>query len=244
MNINVILAFMIIVCFLLAIVIHEYAHALTASLLGDSTPRTQGRQSLSLRAHIDPLGLLVCIVLAFYPVGMGPIGLGWGKPVKTDAWKLRGGPNVGTLIVSLAGIVTSLGVGLIVAALMHFIPLHSAFFTDAVVARVTQFVTVFAITNLVLGFLNILPIYPLDGYQILYTLLPSRQALKFAKSAQFGPLIIICLIFVLPFVGEITGTSGFFLFQLPEYLLLGVQNLVALVSGIPLPFVNGLYPFL
>jgi Zn-dependent protease len=242
MNINVILAFMIIVCFLLAIVIHEYAHALTASLLGDSTPRTQGRQSLSLRAHIDPLGLLVCIVLAFYPVAMGPIGLGWGKPVKTDAWKLRGGPNVGTLIVSLAGIVTSLGIGLIVAALMRFLP--GALYANPVVQRIPQFITVFAITNLVLGFLNILPIYPLDGYQILYTLLPSRQALKFAKSAQFGPLIIICLIFVLPFLGEITGISGFFLFQLPEYLLLGVQNLVALVSGLPLYDIQILYPLL
>jgi len=49
---------------------------------------------------------------------------------------------------------------------------------------------------------------------------------------------------VLPFVGEITGTSGFFLFQLPEYLLLGVQNLVALVSGLPLYDIQILYPLL
>jgi len=242
MEINVILAFMIIVCFLLAMVIHEYAHALTASLLGDTTPRTQGRQSLSVRAHIDPLGTLICVVLAFYSVGVGPIGLGWGKPVKTDAWKLRGGPNVGTLLVSLAGIVTSLVLGLLVAFLMRFLP--QALFANLIIVRVVQFITVFAAANLTLGIFNILPIYPLDGYQILYTLLPSRQALKFAKSAQYGPLIIIALIFVLPFLGQLTNTGGFFLFRLPYFLLQGVLSLISMVSGYPMLTVFQLYPLL
>src|SRR4029077_1383971 len=110
-EINVILAFMIIACFLLAVVIHEYTHALVAVLLGDRTPQTQGRQSIKLRVHLDPLGTLLCVVLAFTPISLGfatgPLGLGWGKPVKTDPWKLRGGPNVGTLLVSAAGIVVS-----------------------------------------------------------------------------------------------------------------------------------------
>ena len=57
--INVILAFMIIICFLIAMVIHEYTHALVAALLGDPTPRSQGRQSLNLRAHLDPIGTLL-----------------------------------------------------------------------------------------------------------------------------------------------------------------------------------------
>jgi Zn-dependent protease len=241
MAINVILAFMIIVSFLLAVSIHEYAHALTASLLGDTTPRTQGRQSLSLRAHLDPLGTLLCVILAFQAVAIGPIGLGWGKPVKTDPWKLRGGPNGGTLLVSLAGIVTSLVLGLVVALLIRFLP--TTLLTNAFSIRVVQFVTVFAAANITLGLFNILPLYPLDGYQILYTLLPSRQALKFAKSAQFGPLIIIVLIFVLPFLGQLSNTSGFFLFHLPFFLLQGVLNLISLVSGYVLTDVYRLYFF-
>ncbi len=241
MAINVVLAFMIIVSFLLAVIIHEYAHALTASLLGDTTPRTQGRQSLSLRAHLDPLGTLLCVILAFQAVAIGPIGLGWGKPVKTDPWKLRGGPNGGTLLVSLAGIVTSLALGLVVALLIRFLP--ATLLTNAFSIRVVQFVTVFAAANITLGLFNILPLYPLDGYQILYTLLPSRQALKFAKSAQFGPLIIIVLIFVLPFLGQLSNTSGFFLFHLPLFLLQGVLNLISLVSGYVLTDVYRLYFF-
>jgi Zn-dependent protease len=238
--INVVLAIMIIASFLAAEVIHEYAHALTATLLGDNTPRAQGRQSLSLRAHLDPLGTLVAIVLAFQ-VGF-PMALGWGKPVKTDPWKLRGGPNGGTLIVSLAGIFTSLGLGLLVALAFRFLPLGqtSPLVTNLVLFRVVQLLIVFSAVNVLLGIFNLLPIYPLDGYQILYTLLPSRQALKFARSAQYGPIIIIVLVFVLPFIGAITHLDAFFLFRLPSFLLNLVVYLISQVSGYDL---SGPYTF-
>lgn len=227
--INVVLAFMIIACFLIATVIHEYAHALTASLLGDPTPRIQGRQSLSLRAHLDPLGTLLCIVMAFTPAAAGPLGLGWGKPVKPDPWKLRGGPNVGTLIVSFSGILTSLVLGFLVAFLIRFLP--DSLYTNLLAMRVVQLFVVFAATNILLGLFNLLPIYPLDGFQILYTLLPSRQALKFANSAQYGPLIIMFIVFLLPLLGSLTRTNGFFLFRLPFFFIEAVLRLVALVSG-------------
>jgi len=229
--INVVLAFMIIACFLAVVVIHEYAHALTATLLGDTTPRSQGRQSLSLRAHLDPLGLLICVVLAFQPGAA--MALGWGKPVKTDPWKLHGGPNAGTLMVSLAGILTSLAPGLLVALGIHFLPPAMVDPGNGILFRVVQLLTVFSAANITLALFNLLPLYPLDGYQILYTLLPSRQALKFARSAQYGPLIIIVLVFVLPFLGSLTGLSGIFLFRLPAFILQGVLGLVSLVSGYP-----------
>jgi Zn-dependent protease len=241
--INVVLAFMIIACFLVATVIHEYAHALTATLLGDTTPRTQGRQSLSLRAHLDPLGTLLCVILAFQPLIAGPMALGWGKPVKTDPWKLRGGPNGGTLLVSLAGILTSLVLGLLAAVVLHFLPGSLVATNNGILFRVVQLITVFAVVNITLALFNLLPIYPLDGYQILYTLLPSRQALKFARSAQYGPLIIIVLVFVLPFLGQLTGMGGVFLFRLPYFILQGVLELVALVSGYPPVLIGPFYGF-
>src|SRR5260370_33171051 len=107
--INVILAFMIIICFLIAMVIHEYTHALVASWLGDPTPRSQGRQSLNLRAHLDPMGTLLCVILAFLPVGAGPLGLGWGEPLKTNLWEMRGGPHVGTRLGGFYWVCVSVG---------------------------------------------------------------------------------------------------------------------------------------
>jgi Zn-dependent protease len=239
--INVVLAFMIIGSFLVAVIIHEFGHSLMASLLGDPTPRSEGRLSPSLRSHIDPVGTLLCVILAFFPVAAGPVGLGWGKPVKVDPWKLRGGPNGGTLLVSVAGILMSLVVGLLFALVLHFLPL--TLLQNAFTARITQLVTVFASVNICLAIFNLIPLYPLDGYQIVYTLLPSRQAVQFARSAQYGPFIILAALFLLPFLGQISGFGSFFLFHIPYYILLGSLNLIELVSGFPPSVVVPLYTF-
>jgi Zn-dependent protease len=239
--INVVLALMIIGSFLVAVIIHEVGHSLMASLLGDPTPRSEGRLSLGPRSHIDPVGTLLCVILAFFPVAAGPVGLGWGKPVKVDPWKLRGGPNGGTLLVSIAGMLMSLVVGLLFALVLRFLP--PTFLNNGLTIRITQLVTVFASVNICLAIFNIIPLYPLDGYQIVYTLLPSRQAVQFARSAQYGPFIILAALFLLPFLGQISGFGSFFLFHIPYYILLGSLNLIGLVSGFPPLAIVSLYTF-
>jgi Zn-dependent protease len=239
--INVVLALMIIGSFLVAIIIHEVGHALVATLLSDPTPRKDGRLSPSLRTHIDPVGTLLCVILAFFPITAGPVGLGWGKPVKVDPWKLRGGPNFGTLLVTLGGLFMSLVVGLLFASLLRFIP--PGLGNNAIMLRIPQLITVFASVNICLAIFNVIPLYPLDGYQIVYTLLPSRQAVQFAKSAPYGPFIILAALFLLPFLGQIAGLGSFFLFHIPTYILLASYNLIGFVSGVPPIGVELLYKF-
>lgn len=232
--INVLLAVMIVVSFILAIVIHEYGHAQMAVWLGDRTPRDEGRQSLSLRQHIDPVGLLMCIILAFQ-VGV-PVGFGWGKPVKADPWKMRVGANPGLLLVAVAGPLLNLIVGLLVALLLHFVGGYLVYNGYAV--RLLQFLIVFACVNICLTIFNIIPLYPLDCYQIVYILLPSKQALQFSKSAQYGPFIILIIFFFLPFLAQLAGLSGLPIFQLPRYILLGALYLISLVLGGPAALVS------
>jgi Zn-dependent protease len=239
MTINVILAFMIIVSFLISVVLHEFGHALMATWLGDPTPRSQGRLSLGLRSQLDPLGTMLCVILAFFPIPAGPVGLGWGKPVKPDPWKLRGGPNAGTLLVALGGILMNVIVGVLVAILLHFLP--TSLYLNAFTIRIPQFVLTFASVNFCLAIFNLIPLYPLDGYQILYTLLPNRQAVGFSRSATYGPFIILLIIFLLPFLGQITGMSTFPLFRLSYYILLGSLKLVSLITGIDLTVLENLY---
>src|SRR2546423_7816911 len=229
MGINVVLALMIIGSFLVAIPLHESGHALMASLLGDRTPREEGRLSLSMRSHIDPIGLLMCVILAFQP-GLG-VGFGWGKPVKADPWKMRVGVNAGMLLVAWAGLIFSLLIGVLVSLLVRFLPIQ--LFNSQVAIHVIQLLIVFASVNICLAIFNLIPLYPLDGYQILYTLLPSRQAVQFAKSAPYGPLIILALFFLLPFLAQLAspGLSSFPLFQLPFYVWLGSVNIIALAMG-------------
>jgi len=231
--INVVLALMIIGSFLVAVIIHETGHTLVATLLGDPTPRAEGRLSPSIRTHIDAVGTLLCVILAFFPVAVavGPVGLGWGKPVKVDPWKLRGGPNFGTLLVSLGGLLMSLIVGLLFAVLLRFMP--GSLYANPFTLRIPQLITVFASVNICMAIFNLIPLYPLDGYQILYTLLPSRQAVQYAKSAKYGPFIILAILFLLPFLAQLAGPGigSFFLFHIPNYILAGSLNLIALISS-------------
>jgi Zn-dependent protease len=229
-GIDVVLALMLIGSFIVAISLHEFGHALVASWLGDRTPRSEGRQSLNPRTQVDALGLLMCVILAFQPVLAFPTGFGWGKPVKPDPWKMRVGPNAGVLLVACAGIIFSLLIGVVVAVILRYLP--AQLYLNAYIARIPQLLLIFASVNFCLAIFNLIPLYPLDGYQIVYTLLPSPQARGFAKSAPYGPFIILAVFFLLPFLGRLTGLDSFPLFQLAHYILLGAWNLVAVVLAV------------
>jgi Zn-dependent protease len=236
-GINVILALMVILAFLISIPLHEFGHAVAATMLGDDTPRSEGRQSLSWRVHIDPVGMLLCIILAFQPVAYliggsllsGPVGLGWGQPVKPDPWKMRVGPNVGSFLVACAGLLFSLILGIIAAIILRFLP--GIWMENVFAVRLFQFIMVFSSVNISLALFNIIPLYPLDGYQILYSVLPSHQALQFARSAPYGVFIILALFFLAPFLGQLVGLGGFPLFQIPHYILLGALDIVSSIAG-------------
>jgi Zn-dependent protease len=230
--IDVLLALMLIGSFLLALPLHEWAHAQMASWLGDRSPRADGRQTLRIRPHIDPVGLLTCVILAF----QGSVGLGWGRPVKPDPWKMRVNANGGVLAVACAGPIFSLCVGLVVTVLTSVVEPYLV--NNIFTIFVLKFLVTFAVVNTGLAIFNLIPLYPLDGYQILYTLLPSRQAVQFSRSATYGPFIILALFFFLPFLAQLANLGSFPLFQLPSYIRLGAFSLMTLVTG--LPFDKGL----
>ena len=226
MLINVLLALMVIASFLLAVALHEFGHAIMALWLGDRTPQDAGRQTLNPRAHLDPVGTLMCVLLAFQP-GLA-IGFGWGKPVKPDPWKMRIGADAGVLTVAWAGILFSLIIGAIISIVVGLV--YPFLIVDTTFAiRLLQLLIAFASVNFSLALFNLLPIYPLDGYQIVYTLLPSRQAVQFARSAPYGPFIILAIFFLLPFLGQLSGLGNFPLFRLAYYIWLGSMYLTSLV---------------
>jgi Zn-dependent protease len=226
-----VLALMIIGSFLVAIVLHELGHTLMAGWLGDTTPRAEGRQTLRFSAHLDAVGILMCVILAFQAVGTPALGLGWGKPVKPDPWKMRVGPNLGVFIVAFAGPVFSLLIGLLTALIAHY---TAPFLIGNIyIVRVLQLLVVFACVNISLAIFNLIPLYPLDGYQIVYTLLPSKQAVQFAKSAPYGQLAILALFFLLPFLATLAGLSDFPLFRLAYYIWLGAMSLISLIASLP-----------
>jgi Zn-dependent protease len=134
---------------------HEFAHAWVATRLGDDTPLREGRVTLNPLAHVDWLGTAI---LPFATSLMGYGFLGWGKPVRTETAKLRGGLN-GLAVVALAGpfsnVIMAVILAAIAVALSHSAPAFSAFAQRGVYL------------SLYLAIFNMLPVPPLDGSKLL-----------------------------------------------------------------------------
>ena len=160
---------------IIAIDIHEFAHAFPADRLGDPTPRSQGRLSLNPLAHLDPIGTLMLLVFHF----------GWGKPVQFDPYNLSN-PRRDAAVISLAGPVTNLLLAIITSILIKFIPIPNGFMIIPV-AIITL--------NISLAIFNLVPIHPLDGAKILEGILPRDLAYEYGEvMRQYGTFILIFMI--------------------------------------------------
>lgn len=222
MPLNVIVVLETFVAFVIAITVHGAAHTAVAALLGDSTGVARGRFSLRPGRQLAPIGTIVGLGLSF-----STIGLGWGKPLDLDARRLRVGPNLGTILVAIAGPLVNALLGVGGAIALRYMPAHAELmlrydmlcnstiglnlqqclspFQPGYLLRIEQFVFIFAITNLAIALLNIIPLYPLDGYHVLFALLPTRQAIPFRNFAPYMELILLVIFFVLPVLLQFAG---------------------------------------
>ena len=157
---------------LIALTVHEYAHAKVADNLGDFTPRMNGRLTLNPVAHIDPIGL---IMLFFAQIG-------WAKPV----------PIKGEMQVSLAGPLANLITAFV--ASIFFALCFKYSFAPHWLVMVLQLIIIY---NVNFAIFNLVPIPPLDGSKILSSLLPGRLAYKYQSSVinRYSFFILIALVF-------------------------------------------------
>jgi Zn-dependent protease len=217
---NVIVIVETFVAFVIAISIHESAHSGMARLLGDTTQDSDGRLTLNPARQLAPIGTLVAGVLSF-----SYVGLGWGRPVQVDVDRLRGGRDFGSILIAVAGPIANLLIGLSIGAGLHFVPNFErvgketdpavgacplshlagqgleqclAFLQPAYVLRLEQFAIALAVTSIVIALVNVLPIYPLDGYRVLYALLPEDPALRFRRAEPYMEALLLIIFFVLP----------------------------------------------
>lgn len=174
-----------------AITLHEAAHGFVARMLGDPTAYQAGRVSLNPARHIDPVGTLlvpVAILLASKLLGSPGMLFGWAKPVPVDFGRLRR-PKKDMLWVALAGPAANLFMAILWAlSLRLFVEsgLQESFWFEMAMAGVN--------VNLVLMALNLLPILPLDGGRILFSLLPNRMAWQYSKIEPYGLVIVVVLL--------------------------------------------------
>lgn len=178
----VLLAFSIVI----AITIHEFAHAKVADLLGDPTPGLQGRLTLNPRSHLDLYGV---IFLLF-------IGFGWGKPVQIDPFNLQN-PRRDSALIALAGPISNFIFALVLAFILFIFKVAGlGWITSIGFFILTPMITM----NVMLGVFNLLPIHPLDGFNIVSGVLNENKSREWNQLRRYGMIFLLLLIF--PFAGQ------------------------------------------
>ncbi len=175
---------------LIAFPVHEFAHAFVAYRLGDGTAKLFGRLTLNPIAHFDPIGGLMLLLSSL--VGFG---IGWAKPTPVNPSNLRGGRD-SEGIVAFAGPASNLILAALGAIPLRLLIAAADGGTEVPQAAYTV-LGYFVLINVALLLFNFVPIPPLDGSKVLFSMLSPRQEYQWRPVLQqYGFLILIVVAFV------------------------------------------------
>ena len=195
-----------------SIVIHEVSHGAVANNLGDSTAKNAGRLTLNPLKHIDLVGMILLPALLIFTTGRA---FGWAKPVPVNPFNFRD-QKYGSLKVASAGPISNLLIALFFGLLIRFALFSNLSFLPTSFYYIVSFIVSI---NILLAIFNLMPIPPLDGSHILFSLMPdSMRDIKIFLS-RFGFFILIFLIF--------------FFSPFSRFLGYAVDSLFTLIVGAP-----------
>lgn len=181
------LSFLLIAALLIiAISVHEFSHAFVADKLGDPTPKLQGRLTLDPKTHLDPLGTL----LLFF------VGFGWGKPVQFDPFNLRN-PKKDTATIAFAGPFSNLILAVLASLFLRIVSALPILILSSFMYEV---LSAFIYFNVLLAVFNLLPIHPLDGFNVVAGLIPKKYYPDWLSLSSYG--IFFLFLLILPFGGK------------------------------------------
>ncbi len=162
---------------LYTIISHELAHGFVAYLNGDNTAKEAGRLSLNPLAHIDPLGMLSLIVFKF----------GWAKPVPINPNNFNH-KRWGLFATSIAGV----AMNFLSAFIALFILISGNLGDESFLGIFINFLIIYGVS---FGVFNLIPIPPLDGSKLIFSLLPEELSYKALRFERYGKYLLLGLVF-------------------------------------------------
>lgn len=196
---------------------HEYAHGFAAYKQGDHMAKSLGRLTLNPFKHIDPLGALAMLL----------VGFGWAKPVPINPSNFKNGKK-SMIIVSLAGVITNMFLALVAAFLLYFVScvIPQVWFSSETMYFVydilSQMLGYLIMLNCALAIFNLMPVPPLDGYNVVKTLVANHKNMNFFWNVErYQTYILIGFLLISNRIGIIDGLS----FRL-ELLLFDLMDII------------------
>lgn len=200
---------------LIAITFHEFAHAKVADMLGDDTPRREGRISLNPLAHIDPIGFIMLLFAGF----------GWGKPVNVNPRNYNRDISIekADAIVSIAGPAMNIILAIGFTA-MYFIIYKftgTLIYTNRILSIIMQMIMYTITLNIGLGIFNLIPLPPLDGSKVIKPFLTYNAKTWFENNERIFYILFVIL--------WITGIAGTIISPIINIVFKGIFNLAQII---------------